>query len=123
MDLIEIYEKVDKIESVDDVKSCLRSILLFVGELNLICKEVFIMKRSKFIALLLVCVFTLGSISTAFASTDNTSIQPYDYAKNNTKYKASVAAPAVAAATGTAIVVGGIATSVYAISKFIDWVW
>ena len=74
------------------------------------------MKRSKFIALLLVCVFTLGSISTAFAFTDNTSIQPYDYAKNNTKYKASVVtigliATAVNSAGGLSAVGGAAVTA------------
>lgn len=112
------------------------------------------MKHSKFVAVLLVIAFTFGSLSTAFSFTDNTTIQQYDYAKNNVKYKASaitigliatavnsagglasvggaavtaatgiVAAPAVAVVAGTTIVVTGIGASVYAISKFIDWVW
>ena len=52
-------------------------------------KEVIIMKRSKFVAMLLVFALMFGSLSTALAFTDNTQLQLYDYAKNNVKYRAS----------------------------------
>ena len=112
------------------------------------------MKRSKFIALLLVCVFTLGSISTAFAFNDNTELHNYTSAnKDATKVAAGTfiggvaaaastetaltavgtgAATAITAVTGVAVspvVVGAVivsgtaAVAVYAVTRFIDWVW
>ena len=74
------------------------------------------MKHSKFVAVLLVFALAFGSISTAFAFTDNTSIQPYDYAKNNTKYKASAVtigliATAVNSAGGISAVGGAAVTA------------
>ena len=112
------------------------------------------MRRSKFIALLLVCVFILGNISTAFASTDNTELHNYTSAnKDATKVAAGTFIGGVAAAAstetaltavgtgvattitaatglevspvvvGAVIVSGAAAAAVYAVNRFIDWIW
>ena len=79
------------------------------------------MKRSKFIALLLVCVFTLGSISTAFAFTDNTELHNYTSArKETTKIAADTFITGVAATASTEaalVAVGsGAATAITAVT-------
>ena len=42
------------------------------------------MRRSKFVAMLLIFAFTFGSLSTAFAFTDNTQLENYSSARRET---------------------------------------
>ncbi len=68
------------------------------------------MKHSKFVAVLLVFAIAFGSISTAFAFTDNTELQNYTSAKKETAKIAAdtfITGVAAAASTETALVAVG----------------
>ena len=111
------------------------------------------MKRSRFIAVLLICLFTFGSINTAFAMTDTVIKKDTTERRDTIKAGSDVFITTLAGAAmsesaltavgsgiatgilsatgvtvspvlvGAVIVAGTAATACYAVNCFIDWIW